>query len=179
MGSVNALEAAVGLALIFFLPGFGIARATFPEWRFRGPSGTLRLLETLSLSLFGSVAMTVVVGFGLLNSPVGFWATWSNPLLFELLGGVTAVALAVAFVRGAFARVAPEGPRTEPAAGNEGAFETIRELDGLKAEQRRMRHRLRVLPREDPERARVSDELERLVAREADIVATREALENA
>jgi uncharacterized protein DUF1616 len=179
MASVNALEATAGLALTFFLPGFALARATFPEWRFRGPGGTIRIIETLTLSLFGSVAVTIVVGYGLLSTPVGFQATWSNPLLFEILAGVSLVLLVVAGLRGAFARVPPAGPTLEPNIGNEGAFETIRELDGLKAEERRLRHRLRVLPRDHSERERISDELERLIAREAAVVAAREVELNA
>jgi hypothetical protein len=118
MASVNAAEAVAGLALVYFLPGFGLARATFPEWRFRGPEGTVRLIETLALSLFGSVAVTVVVGFGLLNAPVGFQATWSDPVLFEALAGVSAIALVAALLRGAFARVPPSAPA--PRDGAEG-----------------------------------------------------------
>jgi hypothetical protein len=179
MASVNAAEAVAGLALVFFLPGFGLARATFPEWRFRGPEGTVRLIETLALSLFGSVAVTVIVGFGMLNVPVGFQATWSDPLLFELLAGISAIALVVAVLRGAFARVPPPAPRPRSVEPEDHPFAMIRELEGLMAEERRLRHRLRVLPRQDPERARVSADLDVVVAREAAVAAAREAELNA
>lgn len=179
MASVNAAEAVVSLVLTFFLPGFALARATFPEWRFRGPNGTIRLLETLTLSLFGSVALTVILGFGLLNSPVGFGATWSDPVLFGLLAAVAAVGLAAAAIRGAFSRVPPAAPPVEPDPEGDRAFATIRALEGLKAEERRLRHRLRVLPKSDPERERIASELEELQAQEARTVAAREAELNA
>jgi hypothetical protein len=177
MASVNAAEALAGLALIFFLPGFGIARATFPEWRFRGPDGTVRLLETLTVSLFGSVGVTVVVGFGLLNSSIGFGAMWSNPTLFEALAGLTAVALVIAFVRGAFSRVPPVGPARE--AESPDPFEAIGELERLNAEERRLRHRLRVVSRDDPGRARLQADLDGILDQQGRVVATREAELNA
>lgn len=179
MASVNAAEAVAGLALTFFLPGFALARATFPEWRFRGPNGAVHLLETLALSLFGSVGMTVVLGFGLLNSPVGFGATWSDPVLFELLAGVTLVGFVAAVLRGAFSSIPPSAPTLEPEGEPDRPFETIRVLEGLKAEERRLRHRLRVLPREDPERPRVEADLEQVLAQEARTVAAREGELNA
>jgi hypothetical protein len=47
------------------------------------------------------------------------------------------------------------------------------------ATERRLRHRLRVLPKEDPERSRVDRELADVVAREAAVVAHREEEERA
>ncbi|HXQ48863.1 MAG TPA: DUF1616 domain-containing protein [Thermoplasmata archaeon] len=179
MGALDPVEAAVGLALLFFLPGFAVGRAMFPEWRFRGPGGTIHLIETLALSLVLSVALTVVVGYALLTSSLGFGSTWSNPNVLESLGVVTIVGLGVAVVRGAFSATAPEGPSVPSERGSEVAFETIRELDGLVAAERRLRHRLRVLPRDDPERPRVDRELGDVVARQAAVVAAREEDERA
>jgi hypothetical protein len=174
MVSVNAAEAVAGLALVFFLPGFGLARATFPEWRFRGPGGTVHLLETLSLSLVTSVGLTIVVGFGLLNTPGGFGGTWSDPTLFVVLGAVTAVGLVAAALRGAFSRTPPTGPRVGSEQGPEAAFEAIRELDRLKAEERRLRHRLRVAGRDGAESGRYRQDLERVQAHAAAVVAATE-----
>src|SRR5580700_1007302 len=143
MGALDGVEAVVGLALLFVLPGFALARATFPEWRFRGPAGTVHLLETLALSLVTSVGLTVVLGFALLSSPVGFGATWSDPDVLEALAVVTVVGFVAAFARGAFSATPPDGPKFPPEPGVDGAFETIRELDGLVAAERRLRHRLR------------------------------------
>ena len=179
MGSVDAVESVAGLALVFFLPGFALARATFPEWRFRGPSGTVHLLETLTLSLVGSVVLTILLGFALLNSAVGFQATWSDPVLFVALAALAAVGLVVAVLRGAFARVPPSGPVLEPEGGTEGAFEDIREVDRLRAEERRLRHRARTLARDDPERERLDREIARVEAQAAEIMARREEDQNA
>jgi hypothetical protein len=177
MGAVDIPEAVAGLALLFFLPGFAVARATFPEWRFRGPAGTIRLLETLSLSLVTSVGITVIVGFGLLKTPVGFQATWSDPLLFAILAALTAIGLVIALLRGAFASTPPKGPEVPSEPGTDGAFETIRELDRLHAQERRVVHRLRVMARDDPGRSSLDSELTDLRQRSAAIVAAREAEE--
>jgi hypothetical protein len=179
MGALDGVEAVVGLALLFVLPGFAVARATFPEWRFRGPGGTVHLVETLTLSLVLSVALTIVIGFALLSSSAGFGATWSDPSIFVALAAVTAVGLVVALARGAFAAIPPAGPELPSERGNEGAFETIRELDGLVATERRLRHRLRVLPRDDPERSKVDRELADVVGRRAAVLAAREEDERA
>ena len=179
MGSVEAVESVAGLALVFFLPGFALARATFPEWRFRGPSGTVHLLETLTLSLVGSVVLTILLGIAFLNTSVGFQATWSDPVLFAALAALTAVGLVGAWVRGAFATIPPAGPNLEPEGGTEGAFEDIREIDRLRAEERRLRHRSRTLPRDDPERLRLNEEIARVEAQAAEIMARREAEQNA
>jgi hypothetical protein len=174
MGVLDGPEAVAGLALLFVLPGFALARATFPEWRFRGPAGTIHLIETLSLSLVTSVGLTILVGFALLSTSFGFGATWSNPNVLEVLAVVTAIGLVVAWFRGAFAAIPPLGPELPPEHGTEGAFETVRELEGLVAMERRLRHRLRVLGRDDPERSTVDRELDDVASRRAAILAARE-----
>jgi Protein of unknown function (DUF1616) len=179
MGSVDAAEAVAGLALGFVLPGFALSRALFPEWRFRGPGGTVHLLETLSLSLVGSVGITIVIGYGLLSSSVGFGATWSDPTLFGALAIVTVAGLAVAFARGAFARVPPTGPQLAPEPGVGGAMDVVRDLDRLRADERRLRHRLRTMARDDPERTRVDAALVANRESAAALVARREEEENA
>ncbi|MCI4326270.1 MAG: DUF1616 domain-containing protein [Thermoplasmata archaeon] len=179
MEVLDGVEAVVGLALLFVLPGFAVARATFPEWRFRGPGGPLHLVETLTLSLVVSVGLTIVLGFALLSSSAGFGATWSDPSLFVALAAVTAIGLGVALARGAFSEIPPAGPELPSERGNEGAFETIRALDGLVASERRLRHRLRVLPRDDPARPTVDRELADVVGRKAAALAAREEEERA
>ncbi len=174
MGLLDGPEAVVGLALLFFLPGFGLARATFPEWRFRGPTGTIHLLETLTLSLVTSVGLTIVVGFALRNTSFGFGATWANPNVLEVLAALTALGLGVAWVRGAFSAIPPPAPGLPEERGNVGAFETIRELDGLAALERRLRHRRRVAAADDPERPKIDRELADVESRRASILAARE-----
>jgi Protein of unknown function (DUF1616) len=179
MGSLDAAEAVAGLALVFVLPGFALSRALFPEWRFRGPGGTVRVVETLSFSLVGSVGITIVIGYGLLSTSVGFGATWADPTIFAALAAVTAVGLVVAFLRGAFSAVPPAGPVLPAEPGVDGAMEAVRELDRLRVEERRLRHQLRTLAREAPERTAISEQLEENRRTAASIVARREEQQNA
>jgi hypothetical protein len=173
--SGSPVETVVGLLLVFVLPGFAIGRATFPEWRFRGPDALLKVVETAALSLALSVGVTVLLGFGLLNLPgTGFAATWSNPQLEILLAAMTAIALAVAWVRGAFRSEPPAAPALEPLGGEDNAWETLRQVEALSREQRRLRHSLRHSP--DPREAeRLRSEIDR-VGGEIDLLrAGREA----
>jgi len=102
MDALDLLEAIVGGLLLFVVPGFAVARALFPEWRFRGPDGTLRALETATLSFVLSVALTVLVGSLLLGlAPGGFAAAWSDPVLEVALAAVALVAVAAGVLRGA------------------------------------------------------------------------------
>ncbi|MGA7924344.1 MAG: DUF1616 domain-containing protein, partial [Thermoplasmata archaeon] len=95
-------EAALALGLIYLIPGFAVSRAVFPEWRFRGPLGLQRVVETVALSLTLSVALVVLIGFILSSTSVGFSASWSDPFLELVLVVVTILALVVAALRGAF-----------------------------------------------------------------------------
>jgi hypothetical protein len=175
--TVSPLEILAGLLLVFALPGYAITKATFPEWRLRGPDGLLRAVEIGTLSLVLSVTVTILVGFILGNLPGSFFqAGWSDPLLEAALAAITAVALVAAVLRGAFRREAPPGPAPEPTPGEEGPFAVARELEADRREARRLRHALRTLKVDDPQRARLEAELvaterrtqERLAAREAE-----------
>ncbi len=130
-------EAVLGGALLFFVPGFAVARATFPRLRFRGPDGLRGALETVALSFTLSVVLTVLVGFALLRlAPGGFAASWSDPLLETCLGAVAIVAFAVGYLEGAYATAPPAPAPPEPGAA--GAWELSRELDRLAREERRI-----------------------------------------
>jgi hypothetical protein len=142
--SASLLEALLGGLLIFVLPGLGLSRALFPEWRFRGDAGAVHAVETFTLSVVLSVAVTILVGFALLNLPVGFSAVWANPTIELLLVLVTVPSFAVAWWRGAFASQAPVGPSLEPMGGEEGGAEAIARAESLARESRRIRHALRV-----------------------------------
>ena len=171
----NPAEAAVGLALVFVLPGFAIGRATFPEWRFRGPDALTRVVETAALSLLLSVGVTILLGFGWLNLPgTGFAATWSNPTLELSLAAVTVVALVVAWGRGAFRRAPPPAPALEPEGGAEGAWETMRKAEGLAREERRLQHALR-RPPAGADVARLRADLDRVTEEIKALRAAREA----
>ena len=154
-------EGVVGGLLLFFLPGYAVTKAVFPEWRVRGPEAVRRLVEVITLSFVTSIGLTVVVGYGLLSvGPGGFAAAWSDPVLEAALAGVAVVAFAGAFVRGAFARTPPAPSPTTPSAGEESAWEISRELERLGRDERRLEHALRVSRADGGERSRISAELE-------------------
>ena len=141
--SVSWPLAVLGALLLFALPGFALSRALFPEWRFRGEAGTLHAVETVALSVVLSLSMTILVGFAFLNLPVGFSAVWGDPTLEIVLIVATAVALVIAALRGAFARVAPAGPTLEPLGGEEGGADLLARAEAIARERRRLRHALR------------------------------------
>ncbi len=167
-------EAIAGLALVFFVPGYFVTKATFPEWRIRGPDGLRRLLEIGTLSFVLSVGLTVLVGGVLLAaSPGGFQAYWSDPVLEAGLTAVALLAFAIGWVRGAFARTPPAPHPLEPSGGEEGAWELSRELDRLAREERRLLHQLRTGP--ESEAARVKEEVARVRAEISSLQSQREA----
>jgi len=161
MTALAPVEALAGGLLLFFVPGYAIAKASFPEWRVRGEGGLPRLVELVTLSFVLSVVLTVLVGYGLLNlAPGGFAASWSDPVLEAVLAAVAVVALVVAVLRGAFARVPPVTRLTEADSGAEGAWELSRELERLSRDERRLEHALRASSRDSNERSRLTQELE-------------------
>lgn len=135
-------EALLAIGLIYLIPGFAVSRAVFPEWRFRGPLGLQRVVETVALSLILSVALVVLTGFALSNAPVGFNAGWSDPLLEAILTVITIVALVIAAYRGAFSREAPPDRENEPASDGT-TWNSVRELDRIARRERRLEHALR------------------------------------
>ena len=110
----TALEVVVGTPLLFFVPGYTVTKAIFPEWRVRGELAFRRLLEISTLGFVLSVVLTVLVGELLLAaSPGGFQASWSDPVLESILAGVALVAFVAGFVRGGYARVPPASQAAE------------------------------------------------------------------
>ena len=143
MTLLSGLEAVVGALLVFFVPGFFVARALFPEWELLGRAALTRLVETLTLSFVLSLTLTTLVGYVLLTAaPGGFQAAWSNPVLEAALAGVAVVAFAAGVARGAFGGRAKARPRAEHELGESGAWELTRELDRLGREERRLRRAL-------------------------------------
>jgi hypothetical protein len=170
------LEAVAGGALLFFVPGYAISRAVFPEWRIRGPGGARRALETVVLGFVLSIGVTVLAGYLLLNgAPGGFVARWSDPLLEAVLAAVAGAAALVALAEGAFARVPPPARGSEGGPGEEGAWELTRAVDRLRREERSILRRLEGEPESDASsglRTRLEEirrlREERLRAREAE-----------
>jgi uncharacterized membrane protein len=154
MGPLDAFEAVAGFLLLFFVPGFALAKAMFPEWRVRGALALRRAVELVTLSFVLSVVLTVLVGYLLLNTaPAGFQADWSHPVLEAALAAVALVALFVGLWEGAYRRHPPARPPSRARAdrGEEGAWELTVELDRLMREERRVEHALRRSPHSSPE----------------------------
>ncbi len=176
MPSPDALEAAAGLLLVFFVPGYAITKALFPEWRIRGTGALRRLVEVVTLSFVLSVVLTVLIGyFELTFAPGGFRAYWTDPVLEVSLLAVTLIAFVLGLGRGAYRREPPTRAPPVVPAGEEGAFELTRQLDLLGREERRVRHDLRVAPSGAPEKDRLRARLEELAREAEELERRREA----
>jgi hypothetical protein len=174
MSVASSFEAVAGLLLVFFVPGYTVTKALFPEWRIRGPAGLLRLIEIVTLSFVLSVVLTVLVGYLLLvGTSAGFQAYWTSPVLEGILVVIALAAFLVAYSRKAFARVPPVAPPLEPAGGEEGAWEFLRQLEVLGREERRLEHELRVSS--TSERPHLQTRLDEIRAQSAALRAEREA----
>jgi hypothetical protein len=176
MSDANLLESVAGLLLVFFVPGFAVTKALYPEWRVRGAAALRRLVEITTLSFVLSVVLTVLVGYFLLAfAPGGFQAAWSDPVLELVLVGITVVAVVVGWVRGSFRREPPLRAAAPDRGGEEGAWELTRRLDLLGREERRVRHLLRTGPRDPAERDRLNARLEELRSETDELTRRREA----
>ncbi|MCI4336883.1 MAG: DUF1616 domain-containing protein [Thermoplasmata archaeon] len=153
MDLVTSVETALGLLLVFLLPGYALTKAVFPEWRIRGAVAALRAVEILTLSLVLSIALTILVGFALLNLPgPGFAASWSDPLLELILSVITLVGLALGGVRGAYRKEPPPAPPLEPSPGADDGWALVTRLETIDRERRRAQHALRRAGGPDAER---------------------------
>lgn len=176
MAGASAPEIVAGFLLIFFVPGYAITRAVFPEWRIRGSAAVRRVVEELTLSFVLSVVLTVLVGEALLSwAPAGFQASWSDPTLEAALAAIAGIALVVAWARGSFRRVAPPAASRAEPGGDEGALELARHLDELSREERRVRHLLRTGVEDPQERERLTGRLEEIRAESLELARRREA----
>jgi hypothetical protein len=174
---LSPLESIAGAALVFFLPGYALTKATFPEWRVRGAERIERALEIVTLAFVLSLVLTILIGFVLLNSPgAGFSASWSDPRLEIGLAAVTGAGLVAAALRGAFRRVPPEPVRArEEAEAGLSTWEFMREMETLQREERRVRHALRTAERGSVGERDLRHRLEELVRTREELVARQEA----
>jgi hypothetical protein len=177
MVSVDPALAVAGLLLVFFVPGYAVVKATFPDWRVRGPDPLRRGLEIATLAFVLSVTLTVLVGYFLLDvGPGGFQASWSQPVLEAALAGVALVAFVIGWLRGAYGHEPPVRSRAEGSDdGAEGAWELTRELDRLRREERRLVHRLRAGPADGAAREESERELRRVRDAAGELQREREA----
>ena len=168
-------ESVVGGLILFFVPGFFVARALFPEWKFRGPGALMRIVETVTLSFVLSLVLTVLAGYVLLSAaPGGFQSAWSDPVLEAILAGVAVVALGAAIARGAFSRAGPTVPRAASDAGEYDAWELSRELERLGREERHLEHALRATHGTEEAR-QIREHLEQVRAKTDELRRRREA----
>ncbi len=172
--SANAAELVAGLLLLFFVPGYTLTKATFPEWRVRGPVATLRLIEIFTLSFVLSIVLTVLVGYVLLSvGPYGFQAFWSDPLLETVLAVLAGIAFVAGWLRGAYGTT-PPSPTPVDAGEEAPPWPLVQELDELRREERRVRHGLRQVPAGSPEAVQLREELDRIQAEATRLKAGRE-----
>jgi hypothetical protein len=168
-------QAIAGVLLVFFVPGYAVTKAMFPEWRIRGAEAPLRLVETVTLAFVLSVVLTVLVGYALLTAaPGGFQAYWSDPVLEAALAGAAAIGFVAGWVRGAYRREPPQVSRIESGAGEDGAWELTRELERLGREERRLNHILRNQGHDPAEQLRLREELDRVKTRREQLRERRE-----
>jgi len=176
MEPLSAAEAVFGGALVFLVPGFGVAKALFPERRIVGPDGVRWAIELVTLSLVVSVVLTVTVGYVLLAGfPGTFSATWGDPLLEAILGAIALVAFVVGWLEGAYGatpRARPPPEETE----SPGAWELSRQLDRLQRERGRLERELaRLSAPEGSEAARLRSRLGQLLEEQEALRRRREA----
>jgi hypothetical protein len=164
MDPLAGIEAVAGGALLFFVPGFTVAKALFPERRVRGPDGVRWALELAALALVLSVGLTVVVGYVLLvAAPGGFTASWGDPLLEAVLAAIALAAAVAGWLGGAYAR-SPPSARLEPEPGTAGAWELSVGLDRLQRQRLAVERELLAMPEADTEgRARLAARRDGLV----------------
>jgi len=150
MALLPLAEAVVGGLLLFFVPGFVIAKALFPERRWAGPDGVRWLVELVTLGLVVSVVLTVVVGYGILAAaPGGFAAGWSDPLLEAILAAIAVVAFSVGLLEGAYARTPRVRPAPSDGPGEAGAWELTEQLDRLQRQRLGLERELSRTPSAD------------------------------
>jgi hypothetical protein len=172
---LDPFEAAAGLLLVFVLPGLAWARAVFPEWRYTGPLGLTRVVETATLALLLSVSLTILAGFALtVPGAGGFQASWTDPVLEAVLAGLAVVGAFAAWGRGAFDREPPAAPALEAVPWSDPPRALNVELAGLRQEQRRIRTALRRRDLPAEERIRLESERSALEERSRELERRRE-----
>ncbi len=140
--ALGALFALAALALFFFLPGFVWVRALWPEKRFRGPEAVENVVEGLTAGFLLSLALTILIGFGLGNGPGTFQAAPSDPLLETILAILTAGGLAAGWLRGGWGPHSTAGG-AEPSSPPEDLEGTISRFEDMEAEERELSRALK------------------------------------
>lgn len=162
----GALFGLGALLLFFFVPGYLLVKALWPEKRWRGPQGPMTAVEMLTGGFVASLAIFLVVGFALGNSGL-FYASPSSPTLEGLLAGLALVFFALGWFRGAFRQDPPPAPSyvEPPLPGEEDLEPTLEKFQRWATEERGLQRALRRARREGSsasEVERLKSELETL-----------------
>lgn len=169
--ATSPLLGLLALFLVFVLPGLGLTAAVFPERIRPARDRGRQALEVVALTLLASVSITVLLGELLQTVGPGFSASWSDPrleLLDLLIGGV---GLVIGGARGAFRRGVDPG--TQPPG--DPAWETLRTLERLSAEERAIGRSLRRSDLSEAERRSLEQRRRELAEARRDLGRRREA----
>lgn len=167
---VDVPFALVALLLYFFVPGYLLVKALWPEKRWKGPKAEITAVEMVTAGFLSSLGLLLVIGFVLGNSNA-FQASAADPLLEEILAALSLVFLALGWFRGAYAREPPQVPSfVEPVSpGEEDLASTFGRLESLLRDEREAQRSLRQARREKAP----SEDLRALEARVEEVRAKR------
>lgn len=167
---LDVLFALVALWLYFFVPGYLLVKALWPEKRWKGPKAEMTAVEMVTAGFVSSLGLLLVIGFVLGNTNA-FQASEADPLLEEVLAALSLAFLALGWFRGAYAREPPPAPSfVEPvSAGEEDLAPTFSRFESLLREEREAQRSLRQARREKAP----SDEVRALEARVEEVRAKR------
>jgi hypothetical protein len=173
--ATNLLLAAAGLYVLYLAPGLGLAAALFPEKFHPRSDRWLAWMELAVLGVILSVSVTILWGELLQTIGPGFSASWSSPTLLLADGGTAAVGFSVGAIRGAFRSSKHEASLPSEAPGDLAAWPTLRELERMAREERRLTRALERPGLENAERSVASQRLESIRAARERLRRAREA----
>lgn len=169
MSAENVPFALAALALFFFVPGYLLMKALWPEKRWKGPEATIVALEMVTGGFLASLGLFLLVGFGLGNAG-DFEAGASDPLVEGILAAFALVFFLAGWFQGAYRKEPPPAPSfvEPPGPGEEDLGPLLDQFQTWSREERDLRREIHRLRREggDPqELERRTEELEALKAK--------------
>jgi hypothetical protein len=176
----SPLFATLALVLFFFLPGYLLMKALWPEWRIRGKAAVERGVTMVTGAVVSSTAMTILVGF-VLGNTASFQAGPDNPLLEAVLLVLSVAFFLVGLWRGAYSKwPLPSPSYAEHALKGEDDTEAfVEEIEAIVREELRLKAEIKHAKRENPEKAeRLKEELDAHVSRRRELEKARESQVN-
>ena len=177
-GVGGALFAVGAIVLFFFLPGYLLVKALWPEKRWRGPQGAITAVEMLTGGFVASLGIFLIVGFVLGNTGQ-FYASPSSPTLEGILAVLAVIFLALGWIQGAYRKDPPPAPSfvEPPLPGEEDLEPMLGRFQEWAREERRLQrevHRARREGAPSADRARLEEQLQELRAVRRKAERTRE-----